>query len=545
MFNQPTAPAPSISQSLLFSLPPLAAFAIAAFPLAGWIIDDAGISFAYARNLAAGAGLVSQPGKPPVEGFSNPLWTLLFVPGFWLSAEVPVVLAKVLGHLFAFGTFVFGFRTVVRTTGSPLMGLLAMTFLALNTSFVVWAVSGLENALYAFEVAGLTYFGLLTLERLSPRIAVAAGLFAAAAALTRPEGFAFALIWPGAVVLLGLRDRRLPAGLARSCVAYLVAAALPFIAYKAIAYGYFGDLFPNTYYAKGAPGTESVWGLLSLERPFVLRSIDILAAPFGFAWLSVGAFFIAFALAAATKRLTAALLFLSGSAALAFLVFVLLPTDWMTEYRFGTPFLTLFYPALFSLIYFAGQSLPPMRLISQKFPAMFLVAFLAIFAILNHQLRFDRFYSEPTAPFSTIADLYGERFNKTAEILGIENGSFLLPDLGATLFYSNLEIYDLAGLTDATIARTLWTDKQSLRAYIFDEVKPTLILTYAYSALEADLDASATFRQDYVPIVEEVDAVASEAAGRTIYSGAYVRKDAVHGRGDALARARAYLSSTP
>ena len=41
-----------------------------------WLIDDAGISYAYARNLANGAGLVSQPGMPPVEGFSNALWTL-------------------------------------------------------------------------------------------------------------------------------------------------------------------------------------------------------------------------------------------------------------------------------------------------------------------------------------------------------------------------------------------------------------------------------------------------------------------------------------
>src|SRR5262245_36344248 len=43
----------------------------------GWMIDDAGISFAYARNLAHGAGLTIQPGIAPVEGFSNPLWTLM------------------------------------------------------------------------------------------------------------------------------------------------------------------------------------------------------------------------------------------------------------------------------------------------------------------------------------------------------------------------------------------------------------------------------------------------------------------------------------
>ena len=30
----------------------------------GWTVDDAGVSFAYARSLAGGHGLVSQPGAP-------------------------------------------------------------------------------------------------------------------------------------------------------------------------------------------------------------------------------------------------------------------------------------------------------------------------------------------------------------------------------------------------------------------------------------------------------------------------------------------------
>src|SRR5215831_18915345 len=56
---------------------PFALFLAHAWLLRDWLIDDAGISFAYARNLAAGHGLVAQPGSTPVEGFSNPLWTLL------------------------------------------------------------------------------------------------------------------------------------------------------------------------------------------------------------------------------------------------------------------------------------------------------------------------------------------------------------------------------------------------------------------------------------------------------------------------------------
>src|SRR5215468_4863974 len=70
------APASGVA-ALLAVLGPLALYVGHGALFGGWLIDDAGISFAYARNLAEGHGLVSQPGAPPVEGFSNPAWTLL------------------------------------------------------------------------------------------------------------------------------------------------------------------------------------------------------------------------------------------------------------------------------------------------------------------------------------------------------------------------------------------------------------------------------------------------------------------------------------
>ena len=72
-----------------------------------WYIEDAAISFAYARNWAAGDGLVAFAGGERIEGYSNPLWValmaffyLLGVDGFWSS--------KVMG-------MVFGGITVVLT----------------------------------------------------------------------------------------------------------------------------------------------------------------------------------------------------------------------------------------------------------------------------------------------------------------------------------------------------------------------------------------------------------------------------------------------
>ena len=72
----------------------LGAFAlmlIGALTLRSWLVDDAAISFAYARNLARYGVLAPQPGAMPVEGFSNPLWVAIIAP-FAGACELVVVL---------------------------------------------------------------------------------------------------------------------------------------------------------------------------------------------------------------------------------------------------------------------------------------------------------------------------------------------------------------------------------------------------------------------------------------------------------------------
>ena len=46
-----------------------------------WVVDDAFISFRYARHLAEGHGLCFNVGENPrVEGYSNFLWILVLAP---------------------------------------------------------------------------------------------------------------------------------------------------------------------------------------------------------------------------------------------------------------------------------------------------------------------------------------------------------------------------------------------------------------------------------------------------------------------------------
>src|SRR5437762_4060818 len=58
-------------------------------------VDDAYISYRYARNFARGLGLVYNPGER-IEGYTNFLWTLLIGFGFKLHLD-PEAVAKILG----------------------------------------------------------------------------------------------------------------------------------------------------------------------------------------------------------------------------------------------------------------------------------------------------------------------------------------------------------------------------------------------------------------------------------------------------------------
>src|ERR1041385_3811930 len=67
------------------------------------LFDDAMISMRYAHNLAAGHGLVWNPGEvPPVEGYTNLLWTL------WMAAihRLPLPLSKTSLVVMVSGAFI-------------------------------------------------------------------------------------------------------------------------------------------------------------------------------------------------------------------------------------------------------------------------------------------------------------------------------------------------------------------------------------------------------------------------------------------------------
>ncbi len=468
------------------------------------MIDDAAISMAYASNWAHGHGLVAQPGAEPVEGYSNFLWVVLLA-GLDIAGAMTIPIVKALSAALVGLSLISLLQTCrVLIPDQPATHFVVVLLVATSSAIVTWTTSGLENPLtLLLSCELLRVVSEASLRSLTARSASYAGALVAAMALNRPDGIAFAAF---PMLVLVSSDRRWLVWRYAFVIAAIYGSFLLF------RFSTFGDWAPNTFHAKEG-------GSLSLNA-LTFNAADLLNAPFGTGLVLIALFFLALLGvrrdASFSKRLLPPLLMMTVAGG----VFILMPPDWMPDRRFGTPFL----PAAFL---FAGLVVSTIADVGLRRTALL---GLVLFALLASLLRLTPLYREPTVPASFVQQT-SDRFDARARLLGIDHGSLLLADLGAALRSSHLQIYDLAGLTDRTIARALPNDRARFNRYILDEVRPTFIKTNGPWAERAALDEVAKFRREYVPIHEEVDQQLLEQ-GIIRVSGEYVRRDALGSPGD-------------
>ena len=225
-----------------------------------WMCDDAFISFRYADHLVRGHGLVFNLGER-VEGFTNLAWTLWTALGLALGVAAETW-AGVSGILcFAATLALLGHRGWAIARAIPRGALplargaavawplpAAALLGAVHREWTIFATGGLETS--AFTLLGFAGYllvcpagGLEDPPRAGACRLLAAGLVLALASLTRPDGVLFGVVC-GAWLLAG-RDLRGARVFAVGFAALWLPATLWRIAY-------YGDVFPNTYYAKSA-----------------------------------------------------------------------------------------------------------------------------------------------------------------------------------------------------------------------------------------------------------------------------------------------------
>ncbi len=222
-----------------------------------FVHDDAFIAFRYARHLAQGHGLVWNVGER-VEGYTDFLWTLLMAAAMRLGLE-PVATSIVLG-LAAFAAALAATYSLGRRCDlSHGAGLLMVALLGTNHTFYRFATGGLESSLQCALLAWATVAVLDALDAgLHARRALGLSALLTLAVLTRPDSVVIAGVLGAAALLAAAtrRDRHAGAG----ALALIAPMALVLGAWTAWRVRYYGDLLPNTFWAKVGPGETLLQG---------------------------------------------------------------------------------------------------------------------------------------------------------------------------------------------------------------------------------------------------------------------------------------------
>jgi hypothetical protein len=264
----------------------------------GFTNEDSYITLRYAENLAAGRGLVYNPGEH-VLGVTTPLYALLLA-GL-LVCGLPALLIGKLLCIAADAWLILVLWRWLDALGERRAAWLVAVFLALNDHFLRWTTSGMESALVT--ALGITAWRWLQAGR-ERRAGLALGVL-------------FLLRWDSlllAGVALGERAitlRRLPI----KPLALLFLVALPWlivaICYygtpipttmhaKAVVYGwrFHGQLFPALgkllmrFWGNPLYGALSLCSLLGLWHALRERALASLRAPVLWSCLYWGAFLV-------------------------------------------------------------------------------------------------------------------------------------------------------------------------------------------------------------------------------------------------------------
>jgi arabinofuranosyltransferase len=415
--------------------------------------DDTYIHLRFAHNLASGHGIVWNIGAPPVEGSTSLLWMLMlagieslgFQPVRWLiyicaACSVLAIIQSLL----------------LLQTLSPsnlLENLTSVSLLALSPRLMLWALTGLEVAFYAFVLVACAF--LYIMYRKGRVRSWIVGIAFAVSSFIRPESmglFAITLMFDGLVEYFkGNRNYR-------SVIWMLASFLLVFLPIFLWKWSYFGYPFPNTYYNKTGGG----WIQIQAGFEYILTNFIEILVPAGL--LGILFLFGILKRQFSLEKVYLLVLFLAF-----WLIVAVNGGDYMLKGRFITPSL----PVLYAM---GGIGL---SWLTSKFYGRYRIPLLTLALVIGFWAWNP---SESIAQSTIDKPLPNARQGKTKAMISTpefvamgralkemsEPGeSIALVPIGAVAFYSEMIVYDMVGLVDPVIAHEPFDLK-----YIKDSWRP-------------------------------------------------------------------------
>ncbi len=420
----------------------LALAALIALALAlAWVVrfgcDDAFISYVYSRNLVYGDGLTWFGDH--VEGYTNFGWVLWNAVGIGLGAD-PLRWSWGSSLVALAITLALTFRIATLRCASAVVALMAVGLLATNYTFLAYGTSGLETMA---QCALLTaaWFEVERLRRSdgepSPRRLALLSVLAALALWTRLDSAVY-------LAVLGIAAAAHLARIRASRLAWVVAIAPAlgivggWLAWKLT---YYGELLPNTYYAKVAVSSHTL--------VFALKFLWWYIAEYGLYILLAAVAGIAVARRQFTAKLPLALV-------LAWAGYIVYTGGDFMEFRFCVPLM----PPLFVLLAETIASEGAPARVKPWLRAVLAVAVAASMS-LRHGVGWEggALYSVDTIEklrtfYGTVPNGdWGRLGNPLRDALGDTNAVLACNGAGVIPYYADLPTIDQLGLNDRWVAR--------------------------------------------------------------------------------------------
>ena len=258
---------------------PLLAFAIRLIP-GPRLIDDAYITFRYARNLLAGLGPFYNPGEP-VLGTTTPLYALILAALGLLTggSAAPFPLLATVVNAVADALTCALLVGLGRQLGKSRAGIASALVWAIAPWSVTFAIGGMETSVFIALGSATFYFH-------SKRRPISAALCASLALLTRPD--ALLLLIPLAVERLrqAWRPSRTGARLPITMPELLVLVG-PLVAWGALSIALYGTPIPHSLAAKAvAYSLPREAGLVRLAQHYATPFLE--SQILGPWWIAVG-----------------------------------------------------------------------------------------------------------------------------------------------------------------------------------------------------------------------------------------------------------------
>lgn len=428
--------------------------AYAALALRFWfVVDDAFISFRYARNLAQGLGLRYNLGEHiPVEGYSSFLWVVICAVIEYLRLDVTFW-----APFFSFlcgGLLLWRVHNVLIRVFelNHAVTLLATLSLACFPPFAVWSTSGLATMPFALVLFYTFEQLVLSDEQAAP---LKAGISGLVLALIRTEGIAWVIVLGICAVIsrvLASRKVRQP------LLTYFAIVMAGFSVYFLWRWSYFQTPFANTVYAKVAAG-----GGLDVRALLLMRGFNYVAV-FFLTFLTPFVTLLA-SLAALHKKWRASgvsIIMLS----LAVICFpILVGGDFMTMGRFLVPgfaFNVLVFAFFLQILWRRWEKFRPITAL-----VAFSITIIGLLPAFNvhlvpHRIRSQFHFRFNTTQHRTEYEQWHVMRSRSQKWKqkGLALKEYAAPDeslvasaIGNLGYYSELFIYDKAGLITPEAAR--------------------------------------------------------------------------------------------